>query len=93
MSISSALSNALSGLSANARIAQVISANVANAQTPGYAPRAIELATRGQGHAGGVSVLGVVRHVDAGLLADRRSADGALAGAGVRPDSSPISKP
>lgn len=83
MSISSALSNALSGLTASSANAQVVSANVANALTPGYAPRSVSLSARGGGRAGGVMVQGIVRHVDPGLLSARRSADGRLADAQV----------
>ena len=43
MSISSALSNALSGLNAVSRAADVVSSNVANAMTEGYGKREIEL--------------------------------------------------
>ncbi|MBZ0122658.1 MAG: flagellar basal body protein, partial [Roseovarius sp.] len=84
MSISSALSNALSGLTASSAQAQVASANIANALTPGYAPRALELSARGIGRAGGVMVQGLVRQVDPGLLSARRGADGELARAEVR---------
>ena len=84
MSISSALSNALSGLTANSRQAQVVSANLANALTPGYAPRALELSALGEMRGGGVAVLGVRREEDAGLLSDRRMADSDLARARVR---------
>lgn len=83
MSISSALSNALSGLTASAANAQVVSANVANALTPGYAPRSISLSARGGGRAGGVMIQGIVRDVDAGLLSARRGADARLANAQV----------
>lgn len=84
MSISSALANALSGLTANAARAQVASANIANALTPGYAPRALEVSARGTGDAGGVTIRGIVRDTDPGLLAARRAADGDLASAEVR---------
>ncbi|MEQ8897813.1 MAG: flagellar hook-associated protein FlgK [Roseovarius sp.] len=84
MSISGALSNALSGLTASSRNAQVISTNLANALTPGYATRTLELVPRAEGRVGGVFVQGVTRHVDAGLLADRRMADSSLANAGAK---------
>lgn len=84
MSISGALSNALSGLTASSRNAQVVSTNLANALTPGYAPRALELVSRSDGRVGGVLVQGVTRHVDAGLLQDRRMADSNLANAGAK---------
>lgn len=78
MSISSALSSALSGLTANARAAGVVSSNLANIQTDGYGRRELALAQERPGTGGGVRVLGVTRHVDAGVLSDRRMADGAL---------------
>ncbi|RKF13026.1 flagellar hook-associated protein FlgK [Roseovarius spongiae] len=84
MSISSALSNALSGLTANARAVNVVSSNLANLDTEGYARRDIELAANSHGASGGVQVVGVTRHVDAGLLGDRRMADGSLAHAQTR---------
>lgn len=82
MSISAALNSALSGLSASSRQTDVISSNLANALTPGYAPR--ELGLEAQGGRGGVTVTGITRHVDPVLLGDRRLADSALAGAQTR---------
>lgn len=82
MSITSALSVALSGLTATSRTAEIVSANLANVLTEGYAPRDIELASRADTK--GVRVAGVTRHVDTRLLADRRLADAEAAQAGVR---------
>jgi flagellar hook-associated protein 1 FlgK len=82
MSISGALSNALSGLNASSRTADVVSANVANVLTEGYAPRDIALQSQRDGR--GVSVTGVTRHVDNALLGDLRFANGALAGSETR---------
>ena len=82
MSISAALNSALSGLSASSRQTDVISGNLANALTPGYAPR--ELGLQAQGTRGGVTVTGITRHVDPVLLGDRRLADSALADAQTR---------
>ena len=78
MSISSALSNALTGLTASSRAAGVVSTNLANILTEGYAPRGIELTTQGDGRGGGVTVVGITRSVDEGLLSERRLADSAL---------------
>ena len=76
MSISSSLSNALSGLSAASRAADVVSSNVANALTPGYGRRELDLASRTLGNDGaGVSVNGIQRIVDESILASRRLAD------------------
>lgn len=82
MSLSASLSNALSGLTASSRAAQVVSANVANAMTEGYGRREIDLTARVVGGEGaGVSVDGIRRIVDEVLLRDRRIAD---ADAGLR---------
>ena len=45
MNMSTALNNALGGLTAASRGAAVVSGNIANALTPGYARRSLELAT------------------------------------------------
>ncbi len=72
MSISAALSNALSGLTAAARSAEIVSTNIANATTEGYATRSLAASPRSEG---GVAILAVTRSVDQALLADRRLAD------------------
>lgn len=76
MSISSSLSNAVSGLSAAGRAAEVISANVANANTEGYGRR--ELSLGANGNSGGVQIQGVARTVNNAAIGDRRLADAAL---------------
>lgn len=76
MSIKGALSNAYTGLSANSRLAEIVSRNVANASTEGYATRSLVLGNRVIVDAGsGVTVNGPVRAGDALLTADRRRAD------------------
>lgn len=79
MSISHSLSNALSGLTAASRMAEVVSSNLANALTDGYGRRSLNLsaATIG-GRGAGVNIDGVTRMVDRGILADRRLADASL---------------
>ncbi|MEL6639895.1 MAG: flagellar hook-associated protein FlgK [Pseudomonadota bacterium] len=72
MALSSALNNAVSGLSVNARMAQTTSNNLANVQTSGYARREVALSS---GALGGVQAHGIVRDMSAGLIADRRAAD------------------
>jgi flagellar hook-associated protein 1 len=73
MSISSALSSAISGLSATSRMAEVTASNVSNALTEGYARREVQLAARSLDKgSGGVSVTGVARRIDALLLQDLR---------------------
>lgn len=82
MSVTSALAGALSGLSATSRQAEILSSNVANATTPGYARRQVGLgAAVLAGHGQGVQVLGVTRDVDRHLLGERRLAQ---AGTGDR---------
>lgn len=79
MSISVTLSNALTGLTASSRSAQIVSNNVANALTEGYARREIELSARGVGGVGaGVTIDGVRRIVDENVLRERRLSSAAL---------------
>ena len=65
MSLSFALSNALSGLQANQAALSVISSNVSNANTEGYTRKIIQqtsIVLNGQG--AGVNIDSVVRRVD-----------------------------
>lgn len=80
MSISHSLSNALSGLTAASRAAEVVSANVSNATTDGYGRRVLNTASATVGGRGtGVAVVGVQRDVNQQVLADRRLSDAAVA--------------
>ncbi len=81
MSITSALSVALNGLTASSRSAEVVSSNLANMLTEGYAPRDIVLGARPDTK--GVRVLGITRYVDDRLLADRRMADAEASGSRI----------
>lgn len=82
MSISSALNSAMSGLAAASRASEIVSGNIANAMTEGYARRSLELTS--QTWAGsGVRVAGVIRHSDPVLVSDRRSADAAAEQSGT----------
>jgi flagellar hook-associated protein 1 len=75
MSISGALSSALSGLTAASRAAEVVASNVANARTEGYGRRELHLSAQSVGGTGqGVRVDGVRRMVDLVLINDRRLA-------------------
>lgn len=88
MSISQALSNATSGLSAVSRQAQVASQNIANALTPGYARREVSLTERTlAGEGAGVRVAGIVRATAPALTAERRGADAAAARDGARAEA------
>ena len=85
MSLTSAMSNALSGLTAAARGAEVVSSNVANALTEGYGRRELELGAQSlAGSGGGVRIEGVQRQVDRAVLADRRASDASLAAADTK---------
>jgi flagellar hook-associated protein 1 FlgK len=76
MSIAGSLSTALTGLAAVSRAADVVSSNVANSMTEGYARRELELSSRSFGGTGsGVVVNGVNRVVSTAVMADRRIAD------------------
>lgn len=80
MTITGSLANALSGLTAASRAAELVSSNVANSMTPGYGRREISLAARhiGDGTPAGVNVTGVRREVDMGIVQDRCLADAAV---------------
>jgi flagellar hook-associated protein 1 FlgK len=85
MSITSALSHALSGLNAAARSGEVISTNIANAMTDGFARREVELSSVNLGGYGaGVRIVGTTRVVNVTALADRRIADADHAAADTR---------
>ncbi len=76
MSVNNTLSNALSGLVAASRAAEVVSANISNALTDGYGIRELQLSSRSlDGVGAGVKVDGITRLSDIGLITDRRSAD------------------
>ena len=87
MSMSSALNNAVSGLTASSRMAEIISSNTANAMTQGYARRELSLSSETLGgDGGGVRILGVNRVVNESLLQDRRIADAEAANSIARTD-------
>jgi flagellar hook-associated protein 1 FlgK len=81
MSISQALSTSLSGLRATQAGLQLISANVANAQTPGYVRKTLSLVTSAAGNGGSVQIGAVTRELDQYLQRQLRveSAGGAYA--------------
>lgn len=85
MSISGTLSSALSGLTANAKAAELVSSNIANATTPGYARRELQVTSRTVGNTGqGVQIVGVNRAVNLPLLSDRRLAQSSSGDADAR---------
>lgn len=76
MGLTTAISNANSGLSAASRRASIVSSNIANALTPGYVRRDLSVSENIAGGRGsGVSVDGVSRAVNPALTGDRRIAD------------------
>lgn len=79
MSLSGALNNALSGLTANVRAAGLVSSNIANATTESYGRRTLDLSSGQDGGPGGVRVDGTLRHVNQSILSDRRQSDAAFA--------------
>ncbi|MFN7223954.1 MAG: flagellar hook-associated protein FlgK [Paracoccaceae bacterium] len=86
MSISSALSTALTGLTASSRMAEITASNVSNALTEGYARRELQLSARVVGQTGvGVTIKGVTRHINQSLLGDLRLSS---AGQGYRATTS-----
>lgn len=78
MSLSGAISNALSGLTVSSRSAAVVSSNIANAMNDGYARRDVSISSRSVGTYGGARLDGITRDVDATLLRDVRSASSGL---------------
>lgn len=85
MSIASALNNAVSGLTAASRMAEVVSSNTANAMTEGYARRELSISSETLGgDGGGVRINGVDRMVNESLLQDKRFADAAAANTASR---------
>lgn len=82
MSLSNALSNALSGIVAVSRGTEVVASNVANALTPGFARRELQISARPYVAAGGgVHVDGVTRMVRTSVVAQSRTASAQTAGA------------
>ena len=82
MSLSSALSNALSGLRVQSRASDIISTNVSNSTTPGYARRELAIGSTSANFIGGVTEKGVVRITNPAILAARREADAGVGYAG-----------
>ena len=84
MSLSNALSNALSGLAAASRGTEVVASNLANATTPGFARRELQLTSRPViAGGGGVQVEGVTRVLRNSVVAQGRLAEAETARAGT----------
>lgn len=82
MTISGAFSSALSGLTAATKASELVSANIANATTPGYGRRELLLTARTGGQ--GVRIVGVDRGIDQPLVSDRRLAQSEQGAADAR---------
>ena len=79
MSIASALSAATTGLSTASKRAALSSNNIANALTPGYSKREIELSEIRIGRSGGgVQIVGTSRNTDPAITAERRGSEASL---------------
>ncbi|MGB0900392.1 flagellar hook-associated protein FlgK [Halocynthiibacter sp.] len=79
MSITGSIANALSGLNATSRRAEIVSSNIANANTEGYGVRQLDVsAATVAGGGAGVRIDGVTRLIDNGVIQDRRLADASL---------------
>ena len=75
MSLTGALSVALSGLTTSTTAAQLISGNIANAQTPGYTDKSLDLASVSTGSSmGGVEINAYARVTDSVLTATYNNA-------------------
>jgi flagellar hook-associated protein 1 FlgK len=85
MTIANTLANALSGLTATQRAAELVSSNIANAATPGYGRRELVLASQIVGTSGqGVRVMAVSRAENLAVISDRRLAEASQGDAQAR---------
>jgi flagellar hook-associated protein 1 FlgK len=85
VSISNTLQNAVSGLNVTAKRIELVSSNVANAATAGYARREAEVSSAVLGGRGdGVRFVGVQRILNPYLQNDLRFASGSAAGQDTR---------
>ena len=85
MTIGNTLASALSGLTAASKRAELVSSNIANATTPGYGRRQLQVTARTVGSSGqGVTIVGVDRTANPALIGDRRLAQSAQGEADAR---------
>src|SRR5205814_9232525 len=86
MSITQALNTALSGLKATQAGMALIASNVANAQTPGYVRKTLDVTTTTAGDAGSsVRIIGVNREIDKYIPNQLRTETSGSAYADLRP--------
>ncbi len=81
MSLTSAISNALSGLGATSLGTEIVSSNLSNASNAAYAKREVSLVSNLNG---GVQVTGIQRHRDAAVQASLNAQSAQIAAAEVR---------
>ena len=87
MSLSHSLANAVSGMNAASRLAEIVSSNVSNALTEGYGRRELDLNAASVGGRGaGVQIGAVTRIVDRGVIGARRLAEAEMSGANAQAD-------
>ena len=79
MSLGSSLQNALSGLRVASKSAELISSNVANALTPGYARRELSVSAN-TAVSGGVKINAVTRHENLAVLGEARVSSASVSG-------------
>ncbi|MCK4860505.1 MAG: flagellar hook-associated protein FlgK [Rhodobacteraceae bacterium] len=88
MSISNAMNNAYSGLSAMSRSAETVSNNVSNALTEGYSRQQVEYSATVLGNQGsGVGIEGITRSEDALITRLRRNASADFANTSTKSDA------
>jgi flagellar hook-associated protein 1 FlgK len=87
MSVNGSLGSALSGLTVASRRAEIVSSNIANAATPGYGRRVLEMSARTVGSSGqGVMITGVTRIADMRVIGERRLSDATAGNASTLAD-------
>lgn len=84
MSITSAFNTAMTGLTAAGRASSVVSENLANAMTPGYAKRSLDLTSSAT--TVGVQIVGINRNIDPAIQSSRRITEAELGNAQVQSD-------
>lgn len=84
MSITSAFNSAMTGLTAAGRASSVVSENLANAMTPGYAKRSLSLVSSASTL--GVKIVGINRNIDPAIQSSRRSTEAELGNVQVQSD-------
>lgn len=87
MSLTGALSNAVSGLRATSVSADIVGSNIANALNENYARREVALAQDSMGESGGVRVASILRHSNSVANSDWRASNGRASGLEAQSDA------